>query len=337
MGASTKSEAPLKVLLVAPNRSSFIHQDYLNLKENFDTDFVTCWSPGQILKTLAKVRNTDVCFFWFASIRFIPVFLLAKALNKKTIVVAGGYDVSRIPELGYGGIKPWSLFSFFRKIILHFCDKVVTVSNSNTMEAIENAQVPSVKIERIYLGLDKPKLKLKDWTDRKNQVVFIASCDETSYKIKGFDIFLALAKAMPDCTFVHIGTIHVQDFQKKCYELPNIRTLGWLENMSPIFSEVLNDSKVILLPSLIESFGVCILEGGLHGCVPVASNTHALPEIIGNSGAVCPLHDTRCFESAILDAITTYKNVNDIQNSFSERFSTKTRKDSLVRLLKSFF
>lgn len=327
----------MKVLLIAPNKSSFINQDYINLKESFDTDFATCWSPNQILSTLSKVRKTDVCFFWFASIRFIPVFILAKALNKKTIVVAGGYDVSRIPELNYGGIKPWSFFSFLRKIILHFCDKVITVSNSNTLEAIENAQIPSRKIERIYLGLDKPQLKLKDWSERKNQVVFIASCDETSYKIKGFDTFLALAKSMPEYNFIHIGTIYVQDFQKKCYELSNIRTLGWLENMSPIFSDVLNDSKVILLPSLIESFGVSILEGGLHGCVPVASNTHSLPEIIGTSGRVCPLNDLKCFESAIKDVVTTYEDVSTIQKSFSDRFSTQNRKESLVKLLRSFF
>lgn len=327
----------MKVLLIAPNRSSFINQDYQNLRENFETDFVTCWSFAQIFSTLQKVRGNDVCFFWFASIRFIPIFLLAKALNKRTIVVAGGYDVSRIPEINYGGIKPGSFFSFLRKIILHFCDKVITVSNSNTLEAIQNAEISPQKIERIYLGLDRPSIALKSWAERKNQIVFIACCDPTSYKIKGFETFLSLARALPEYNFIHIGRVQVEEFQKKCYELSNIRTLGFIENMSPVFSDVLNDSKIILLPSRIESFGVSVLEGGLHGCIPVVSDCYSLPEIIGNTGYVCKLGDSDCFEKAIRETINSFIEVQKIQNYFSTNFSTKSRKESLIKLLKRSF
>ena len=327
----------MKVLFVAPNQSSFIKQDYNNLSSMFDTSLAICWTPKQIYQTVKRVTNHDICFFWFASIRFIPVFFLAKLMLKKTIVVAGGYDVSTLPDSNYGGLRPGSFFGFVRKCFLQNCDKVITVSNSNTQEAIENAKLCEKKVERIYLGFEKPKIDLKQWDSRKNQVVLIASCDKASYKIKGFDTFLALAKAMPEFTFIHIGNISVPQFQRDCYQISNIRTLGYVENMSEIFSEILNESKIILLPSIKESFGVSILEGCLHGCVPVVSNCYSLPEITGAQGKICEVGKAESYSKAIYEILSHNNDAQKIQDYYLEKFHLAKRKESLSKVLRSIF
>lgn len=325
----------MKILMVAPNSSSFVEKDYSLLSLVHETRLKIAWTLSDILKTALQVPKYDLCFFWFASVRFLPIFILAKAMGKKTVVVAGGYDVSKLAEADYGGVNNRCLSSFLRKIILHFADKVITVSQSNTLEAISNAQVSPKNIEKIYLAVDKPEGQLTSWEERKNQVLFIACCDETSYKIKGFDTFVELAKRLPHYDFVHMGQIKIEDFKKKCQGIPNIKLLGYVRHMGPEFSEVMNQSKVILLASKIESFGASVLEGALHGCVPVVSDRFALPEIYGERGCVCQLGNIESFADAINEVMNSTNHPEDLQKYYFDKYNVLNRKTSLVKTLQS--
>ena len=327
----------MKVLFVAPNKSSFITQDYENLKTSFNTHLFICWTPSQILKTLNAVFEHDICFFWFASLRFLPVFALAKILKKKTIIVAGGYDVSSMPEVKYGGIKPKSFSSFLRKKFLQKSDKIITVSKSNSREAIENASIPDWKISKIYLGFEKPNIILKPFNERKNQVVFIASCNESTYKLKGFDTFLNIARLMPEISFVHVGVISHSHFKQQLKSLQNVTSTGYLENMGIKFSNILNESKIILLPSLKESFGASLIEGCLHGCRPVGSNSYALPEIIGEMGVLCEIGNINDFQRGINSIIANSFNPETIQRYYYKRFSKHIRRSALKTILHELY
>jgi glycosyltransferase involved in cell wall biosynthesis len=48
--------------------------------------------------------------------------------------------------------------------------------------------------------------------------------------------------------------------------------------------EYLQRSKIVVYPSLYESFGIVALEAMQHGCVTIASNVGGLPEVLGNAG-----------------------------------------------------
>lgn len=325
----------MKLLLIAPSKSSFVMKDKELLSSEYQMSFHTCWSLSQIFKSLEATFANDVCLFWFASIRFIPAFLLAKLLRKPVFIITGGYDVSHLEDQEYGGAKPTGITSYARKQMLQNADKIITVSNSNTKEAIENSQVDIKKVIRIYLGIDAPQLQLTSWANRKQQIVFIGCCDSTSYKIKGFEVFLQLAKALPDYQFVHIGKVSVSEFQSKCYEVKNIQLMGYIEHMSPLFSRVLNDSKIILLPSKIEGFGASVVEGALHGCVPVVSNQFALPEVVGDMGKVCELKDVESFRVSIEEIMNEQHSPEELQKYYSERFSSLERKKSLISVINS--
>lgn len=318
-----------KILLVAPSNSSFIKSDLEILNSSFPTTFALTWGTKTIIKTTHKVFEHDICIFWFASIRFIPIFLVAKALRKTTFVVAGGYDVSTLHEANYFD-NP--IISFCRKLFLNQCDKVITVSKSNTVEAITNARIPKSKIEHIYLGFKKPEVELKSWKNRKNQIVFIASYDRVSAKVKGFEIFFGLAQAMPDITFIHIGYTD-NKLLEACKDLKNIFFKGFIENYNDNFSQILNESKGILLPSKIESFGASIVEGALHGCIPITSDRFALPEIVGTHGYICKLNDREDFINAIKKVISDEVDPTKIQSYYYNRFNYENRRNKLKILL----
>src|SRR5262249_52052304 len=56
------------------------------------------WLPS--LAVLAAVRRADLVFQWFATPS--AVVFAARLLRKPSIIIAGGYDVASVPEIGYG-------------------------------------------------------------------------------------------------------------------------------------------------------------------------------------------------------------------------------------------
>jgi glycosyltransferase involved in cell wall biosynthesis len=321
----------MNVLIIAPSKSSFIESDYNILKDQNKTELIISWSLLEIFRTIKVIHNYDLCIFWFASLRFVPSYIIAKIFRKKVFIIAGGYDVSSLPKLNYGGMRKGTISSYIRKILLSFADKVITVSDSNSNEVINNSQIPITKLKRIYLGFEKPKIELIDWKERKNQVVLIACCDAASIKIKGFDVFLELARLNPDVNFIHIGAIKVERFKNEASKLPNITCLGYLKNYDYHFSLTLNQSKIILSTSLIESFGASVIEGALHGCVPVVSSNYSLPEIIGNKGEACS--SLTEFNLALQKILFSEVNVTDLQQYYYSRFNISNRTEAFRNLL----
>lgn len=322
----------MKILLVAPSLSSFVETDYEILRNAFETDLQISWTLTDILKAINKVFKSDLIIFWFASLRFFPIFIMAKILRKKIITIAGGYDVSYLPNINYGGMAPLCYKSKIRKFIFENSNKVITVSNSNTKEAIENANISPKLIKMIYLGFNKPNCKITPWNERKNQIVFIASCDHISYKIKGFDHFLKLALDFPNYNFVHIGKIEVNDFREKCRNLKNVTTLGYIENNSLKFSTILSESKVLLAPSEIESFGAAVVEGAIHGCFPVVTNKYSLPEIANQfSKIVSNLNEL----GEAIDEVIKSNSINpiEIHTWYHTKFDLKLRATNLIRTI----
>lgn len=51
-------------------------------------------------------------------------------------------------------------------------------------------------------------------------------------------------------------------------------------------------AQVLLMPSSIESYGLVALEAMANGCVPIVTDSTALPEVVGDSGIVVPQGDS---------------------------------------------
>ncbi len=74
--------------------------------------------------------------------------------------------------------------------------------------------------------------------------------------------------------------IHKLNIEKKVYFLPN---LDW--NSIP---KIISKTKVIVLPSLLESFGRAALEALAIGVPIISTNVGNLPDLIGNMGILIP-------------------------------------------------
>jgi len=52
------------------------------------------------------------------------------------------------------------------------------------------------------------------------------------------------------------------------------------------FVSVLNSSRMVCLPSRLESFGAALIDGAIQGCVPIGFSVGALPEVINGLGPI---------------------------------------------------
>jgi glycosyltransferase involved in cell wall biosynthesis len=283
-----------------------------------------------------KVKHADLVVFWFASFSFIPILIFSKLLRKKTLMIAGGFDVSSLPEINYGAFSGNWISRLIRQLMFYFSDEVIGVSQSNANEIEQNVTLRRGPAKHIHLGFDLDGLPedIKSFGERKKQVVMIANVvDDQTYKLKGFGHFLEVARGLPEIEFIHVGSL----FQHPV--LPsNVTLKGELDINSSEFLDVLNSSRVVFHHSMIESFCAAIVDGALMGCLPVVSDRFSLPEVVGMDGIVIPYGNTDQLVKAVSEAVS--KEIiapDELRKSYISRFSKQKREDSFRLLLQQMF
>jgi glycosyltransferase involved in cell wall biosynthesis len=102
--------------------------------------------------------------------------------------------------------------------------------------------------------------------------------------IKGVELFLALAAALPQQRFVAVGGAP-RRWRRRLRRPANVEHLSWTDDMDALYAR----SSLLLVPSQIpEPFGRVLVEAGLHGVPAVASRTGAIPEVVGQGGLLVP-------------------------------------------------
>jgi hypothetical protein len=91
-----------RILFTSTVDPPFINEDLRLLSIHYDVERLTTrgvWAPFRILP---RVLTADVTYTWFASTYAFWVVTLASLFRKPSIVVIGGVDAAKIPEIGYG-------------------------------------------------------------------------------------------------------------------------------------------------------------------------------------------------------------------------------------------
>jgi glycosyltransferase involved in cell wall biosynthesis len=120
----------------------------------------------------------------------------------------------------------------------------------------------------------RPLVRVDDYTVKSNRrYVTLVNLNEN----KGGQIFGKIAEAMPDVEFM--GVIGSYDKQYRT-RLPNLRIEENTKDMKRIYSQ----TGILLVPSLIETWGRVATEAMVSGIPVIATRTDGLLECVGTGG-----------------------------------------------------
>jgi glycosyltransferase involved in cell wall biosynthesis len=184
----------------------------------------------------------------------------------------------------------------------------------------------------IYLGIDTERFTLgsERFTLGSERQYILTIARQGGRLLKGIDRFLKLASLLPSKSFVIAGPICRDRLAVKDAP-PNVKLLGELDQDE--LAALYQRTRVYCQLSRYEAFGVPVAEAMACGCLPVVSDSGALPEVVDGCGVIVPGGDVvRAAES--IETIW-----NDVESSQERRarvieeFPISRRESSLRQLL----
>lgn len=330
-------KSKIKILFVRPHNSSFIQKDLELLNKHFDIKEIDFVFSGKTLKT--KITNlfnmalgvlwADITFSWFADYHAFWAVRLSKVFRKKSIVVVGGYEVAKVPEIGYGAMLDIRSKGVVR-YVLDNADKVLTVDESLKKDAIKNIGVTGENILTIPTGYDYEKYKPKG--EKKNLVITVGNISDNVIKRKGFDTFIKAAKYVQNAEFILIGKT-LDDSIKSLMDIApeNVEFTGYVSEDELI--RYYQKAKVYCQLSIYEGLPNALCEAMLCECVPVGTINCGIPTAIGDAGFYVPYGDPKATAEAINIAMNSNKG-KDARERIKNMFSIERREKELVQTIR---
>ncbi len=309
----------------------------------------------QFIYLLFNIWRYDLVYIWFADyLSFYPV-LFSKVFSKKSIICAGGYEATYIPEINMGVFTNASLSksvrSFCVKFSLKNCTYILPVdetliehTNNYIYSDIQGKQplkdgiknfVPEIKtnFQTMYLGYDPELFKKPAGVNKEYSVVsagLIVNDDE--FRRKGFDLLLEAAKQMPDVKFTLIGFDEENLAKVKTTVTPNVHLFG-IVPYSKLIEEYCK-AKVYAQFSMFEGMPSSICEAMLCECIPAGSNVNGIPKIIGSTGIVAEKRDVNEIVRALTAALSSPSSKGEeARNHIMSLFSFERRETELLELV----
>lgn len=107
---------------------------------------------------------------------------------------------------------------------------------------------------------------------------------------KGSEVFYKVAEALPEVPFLVVEGGYERQRQVFRTDLQNVRVQGHTSNMK---RDVYSKTKVLMMPSHFESFGMTAVEAAVSGIPVVAAPTPGLLESLGTSGMFLEVSNTQ--------------------------------------------
>jgi len=289
-GFQRKRKKFRKILFVAPSFQSFIEKDYKILKKNF---MVKCVGYSYdhkssllllVPRIIEGVLWADLTYSWFGSFHAFLTVLFSKILHKRSIVVAGGYDVAKMPEINYGlmNMRLWRIFPMFS---FKYCDRILAVSEYARREINENMKVDDEKILVVHHGFDKKKFFPRG--EKDNVVLTVGQVNFQTLEKKGIINFARTAKFLTDTTFYLVGRGEKESIQRlRRVNQHNLLYKGFVPQKE--LAMIMQRAKVYVQISAHESFSCSLAEAMLCECIPVVTSCGAIPEVVGDTGYYVP-------------------------------------------------
>lgn len=138
---------------------------------------------------------------------------------------------------------------------------------------------------------------------------------------KGANLFYQLAERMPEREFLGVVGGHGNQITRR--NLPNVTIMEHGPDMKPVWAS----TRVLLMPSIYESYGLTAVEAGINGIPTIANPTPGLKENLGAYGLFARRDHIQDWERMLggLDDPRTYNEASENARLIAEDAMTNTR------------
>jgi len=318
-----------KKILALPEGDIFLKRDVEILKNHFDIRTAPTFnrkkpvsSIPSILKILKGTLWADLTFSHFADTHAFLAVLFSKIFRKKSIVIVGGYEVARVPEIEYGAmLNP--IYAWVVRFVLNHADKLFAVSEFNKKEILKYTRNKNVKVVYGSNIIDCDKFSPSG--QKENLVITVGFVKQGTIKRKGFETFIKVARHLPKVEFALVGNCSDNSVESLKSIAPS--NVAFKDGKAPL--EWYQRAKVYCQLSYYESFGVALAEAMACECVPVVTNKGALAEVAGDVGFYVPYGDPEATAEAIEKALDCSKG-KEARERIKRMFSRESGERELI-------
>jgi len=272
-----------RVLYVHSRRNTFTDIDRTALAERFEVEgYFQPRLRVRPVELVRKLRRADVVFGWFASWHTFAALALARVLRKPSVLVIGGFDTARMPEIGYGAQRRGPRRWMTRRTIA-MATRLITNSNYSLREIEANLGLGPDRVTVVHHGIPDRFDPRGAPPQAERMALTVGVVYGANLERKGHRPFVQAASRLPDVRFVLAGR-WTDDAAAELRALasPNVTLTGYLEDDA--LDDLFLRAAVYVQASRHEGFGLSVAEAMLARCVPVVTDAGALLEVVGDTG-----------------------------------------------------
>lgn len=321
----------MNVLFTSTLVTSFIQEDLVLLRKHFDVDHVLTTGIRAPVRIAASLRRADVTFTWFASVYSAMVVALARFRGRKSVIVVGGVDASKEPEIGYGiWLSPWK--SVLVRWAMRHAERILVVDPFFAGEVRRLAGYAGRNIEYVPTGYDAALWRPAG--PKEPMVLTVAAChDRPRMKKKGLDTLFEAARLMEKTRFVVIGVHGHLVAEARAGAPPNVEIVPFVPRDQLL--RWYQRAAVYCQPSYTEGLPNSLCEAMLCGCVPVGTEVGGIPTAVAGVGYLVGRGDTRGLASALQLALEAGAPAGaKARRHIETHFTLQRREENLVRILR---
>ncbi|CUR50922.1 Putative glycosyltransferase, cell wall synthesis-related [Nitrosotalea devaniterrae] len=226
-------------------------------------------------------------------------------------------------------------------------EKLVTkmpVSTFHTVSEKSKQDLESLGVSKVVVipnGINPDDYQVSG-TAKKNQAIFIGRL----VFYKNLDVlinaFAKIIEKIPDARLVIVGNgpqrNHLEQLVESLGLKNSISFTGMISDAEKI--RLISESKVLLNPSLVEGFGIVVLEGFACGKPVITSDSKPLSDLIddGLDGYVIPATDTNSWAEKIIELLSDGSKCTKMgmqgKKKVAEKYSISKLGDDMASLYK---
>jgi glycosyltransferase involved in cell wall biosynthesis len=207
--------------------------------------------------------------------------MLARLLGRPTVLVIGGFDTARLPDIDYG-LQQRPVMGRVSRWVMRHATRLVTNSDYSRREIEANVGIPPSAVQVVHHGVPDPFGRLAAG-GRERLALTVGVVEQRNLERKGLLAFVRAASLLPDVQFVVAGKwLDAAVEELRAIAPGNVTLTGWLaqDELEALYRR----ASVYVQASRHEGFGLSVAEAMLAGCIPVVSRAGALPEVVGDAG-----------------------------------------------------